>query len=777
MKLSACARCGRDGAVPTHGVSITLCMGCQTALLDEAATALTLSTQSEDVLSAFREIPLTPEFLNSYQLVRILGRGGMGLVFEAQDRARSTRVAIKFLSEVNSEKALRRFVKEGEMMAAIQNANVVRVFTVSDLKSHPYLVTEYLDGGTLRQRLKVRGTLTLREALTVTSDCLAGLTACHERGIVHRDLKPENILFTGGGVAKIADLGIAKDYGDSAPVTALGDRLGTPLYMAPEQLRGDPAGVGSDLYAMGLILAEMLTGKCPLAAPNVYALLAKRSMEVPTLEDGPQPLPEGLVAIAKRALAVHMDDRYTAPSDFAADVARALRSLERGEEMAPPARHATPIVNRTYLGGRPEIATPRAGIARLGSQITASATRSVSRVIQGLHYPVLWISAGLAAALSVGFLMWHRGGAAGNPNTAVVLPSPRATPPARWMAWMEIIRRIERNVETGDQRLLPLGLEGGAVSYCPLVLPSSKVRVALRAAALCQVVEINQQPVLPVGQLVLQANDARLHVGLNWITLRTSGNGVPTGTAELESQPVPLPTGPTVEDAQLVRFDKLCSLLFFCELEMDRLSSANSLLEEEKRKNKSTWPGLEALVDVRRTTADVYLAEALAGGATESIVLQDNRALGVIKRSLDLMQKDLVVAPERVDGWFAMGYALRHTGNADQARTALVRALAAWPGCPWAWYELARVERVRAVKAMEDPHSKATAAIYNQTATQYTRNAIAALEAYHAAPEKEYKSNLGIMNSRARELAKGESPWWADGALSGFATDAKKKRQ
>jgi hypothetical protein len=227
---------------------------------------LDISITSSTMGQALTLPPLTPEFLERFELQRVLGRGGAGLVLLTRDRKLDQPVAVKFLTRTSDATALRRFLREGKVLKAIRHPNVLRLLELGECGGHPYLVSEYLEGGTLRSRLEVAPRVALPAAVAIILQCVTGLEACHKAGVIHRDLKPENILFSGTAQAKIADFGIAiSEVSESgrARLTREGAVVGTPLYMAPEQLNGHDASVASDLYALALILFEMLAGRHP----------------------------------------------------------------------------------------------------------------------------------------------------------------------------------------------------------------------------------------------------------------------------------------------------------------------------------------------------------------------------------------------------------------------------------------------------------------------------------------------------------------------------------
>jgi serine/threonine protein kinase len=203
--------------------------------------------------------------LSEYHIVRVLGQGAFGTVYLAHDTLLDRPVAIKELTVIaqTDEVAFRRFLQEARAAGGLNHPNIVTVHALKVVESNIYLVMEYLAGGSLRALLKERGPLPVEEAMRITADVCDGLAAAHAKGIIHRDVKPENILLTENGRAKVGDFGIAhvpRDAGGTS-LTQFGFQPGTLIYMSPEQIRGQPVDGRSDVYQVGTLLYEMLTGR------------------------------------------------------------------------------------------------------------------------------------------------------------------------------------------------------------------------------------------------------------------------------------------------------------------------------------------------------------------------------------------------------------------------------------------------------------------------------------------------------------------------------------
>jgi serine/threonine protein kinase len=200
--------------------------------------------------------------VGTYEIVRVLARGGMAMVYLAHQPALDRDVALKQLDLQGAEPMLaQRFVREARLAAALDHPNVVTLFDFFEDGGVPYIAMEYVGGGTLRPLV---GALGLPQIFGVLEGMLAGLAHAESAGIVHRDLKPENVLITRGGGVKIADFGIARAYNALTPsLTSTGTAIGTPAYMAPEQALDEPLGPATDIYALGVIAYELLAGRPP----------------------------------------------------------------------------------------------------------------------------------------------------------------------------------------------------------------------------------------------------------------------------------------------------------------------------------------------------------------------------------------------------------------------------------------------------------------------------------------------------------------------------------
>src|SRR3954447_20723098 len=215
-----------------------------------------------------------------YRLLETLGRGAMSSVWLAQDEELARSVAVKTLAP-SADRA--RFEREARAAAALSHPNICSVYDYGEADGKPFMVLEYLPGGSLEERL-APGPLDDGEALRIAAELAAGLAHAHARGLVHRDLKPANVLFDVEGRAKIADFGIAR-LGEGGTLTEAGTVMGTAAYISPEQAAGEPAGPASDVYSWGVILFRMLTGRLPFEAEQPLELVAMHRDEEPPAID------------------------------------------------------------------------------------------------------------------------------------------------------------------------------------------------------------------------------------------------------------------------------------------------------------------------------------------------------------------------------------------------------------------------------------------------------------------------------------------------------------
>jgi hypothetical protein len=278
--------------------------------------------------------------LGPYEILELIGRGGMGEVYRARDERLERDVAVKILPEHLSAhvESLKRFRREAKAVAALSHPNIVALFDIGDAPDGPYVVTELLDGETLRTRL-LRGPLPIGEVLRIAHAIAGGLGAAHTKGIIHRDLKPENIFLTVDGAVKILDFGLAstqrpvagapESLAANEPLTEPGLVIGTIGYMSPEQLRGRPLTTACDLFALGCVTYEMARGQMPFQRDSSLEVIASVLRDEPFARDSGG-LPSELRAVIGRCLEKSPEKRYQTGSEVAAALREVLARHDEG---------------------------------------------------------------------------------------------------------------------------------------------------------------------------------------------------------------------------------------------------------------------------------------------------------------------------------------------------------------------------------------------------------------------------------------------------------------
>jgi serine/threonine-protein kinase len=309
-------------------------------------------------------------FLGKYEIIRLIGSGGMGQVYLARHRGLDSFVAIKMMhvEHIKDKSAIERFTREARACAQVEHQNAVRVFDCGEQDGNCYLVMEYLKGESLRDRLNDRETFPVAEAARFAISVCDVLGAMHAKRIIHRDLKPDNIMFRQQGnaeIVKVLDFGIAKlaetsEVGES--VTHAGTIVGTPLYMSPEQCQGREIDGRSDIYALGVILYEMLSGGVPFCTENVYTLMYLHVNQVPEpLHTAAPDVPEAVSDVVMRMLAKAPEDRYQTPYECASALADAagIPDILSPEPAGAPVLPDKTIARAAFAGGATARPAPR----------------------------------------------------------------------------------------------------------------------------------------------------------------------------------------------------------------------------------------------------------------------------------------------------------------------------------------------------------------------------------------------------------------------------------
>jgi hypothetical protein len=335
--------------------------------------------------------------LGKYRILDKIGRGGMGVVYRGIDETLDREVAIKAISpELVEDDLVRRFRAEAVTLAKVNHPNIASVYELFRDDDRLLMVMELVRGQTFEQLITEAGPLAVERAVALVGQILDALGHAHRAGIVHRDLKPANLMLTDGGVVKVMDFGIARVSGTER-MTSDGLMVGTPAYMAPEQVRGDEVDGRTDLYAAGVVLYRLLTAKLPFKAETAVAMIQSQLNDRPALaRDVRNDLPDWLDAVLMRSLAKRPGDRYQSADEFR----RALDSTGALDPAAPlpddltVATPSSPYALRTVAARPAASMTPPAG-----------PTPTTTLVLNKSH---LAVAGGFAAMLLavIGLLAW-----------------------------------------------------------------------------------------------------------------------------------------------------------------------------------------------------------------------------------------------------------------------------------------------------------------------------------------------------------------------------------
>ncbi|RMG08473.1 MAG: serine/threonine protein kinase [Planctomycetota bacterium] len=396
-------------------------------LLDEEAAA----TLAEEVSTSF---------LPGYRLLRELGRGAMGVVYEAVQEKLQRRVALKVINpRLSADRAyLARFRREALTLARLNHPNIVTVYDYGEVEGKVYLALEYVDGVDGAEAVRERGPFPEEEALRVVRDAALGLSHAHRHGVVHRDVKPANLMLVAGAgdaggartITKVMDFGLARDVEPGpgkAELTQAGTILGSPAYMAPEQTEGKPADVRSDLYALGATLYHLLTGRAPFASSSVLdVLVKKRTGRLPDPRKKTPHFGRGVVLLLDRMLARDPAHRYASYEALLADldavaagglpaegpVPRESSSLDldpaspSGAQERPRAAEAAAPGEGTGPAGADAATSPALADRRAEPSAAKPPAPSPQPAAGGSALPYL-LCAGVLLALAVGAWAWR----------------------------------------------------------------------------------------------------------------------------------------------------------------------------------------------------------------------------------------------------------------------------------------------------------------------------------------------------------------------------------
>ncbi len=385
-----------------------------------------------------------PARLGKYEIIRVLGTGAMGVVYEAVDRIIDRRVAIKTirnadLDEDEAAEQLRRFLIEARAAGKLNHPHIVSLYDHGEEAGITYLVMELVEGREMQRFFDDGVRFPIGDAVRLMGELLDALGFSHSRGVVHRDVKPENIFITQAGAVKLGDFGIARI--ESTQKTRAGIALGTPSHMAPEQIRGEVADGRADLYAAGVILYQLLTGRRPFSGTMLSMALKVLNEPAPKPSSiNPQVTP-ALDAVVARALEKKAGDRFQNAAEFWHAMATAVGLALPSTAPLPEANHSgigqhkhfetSTFTNSVFMQAGPGIAAKSTFPVPLPALASASATMTPTSWRAGQGLPI-WLIATIVAIILGALLLWvalRQPDATRSEPPTVPAPTPPSVPP------------------------------------------------------------------------------------------------------------------------------------------------------------------------------------------------------------------------------------------------------------------------------------------------------------------------------------------------------------
>ena len=345
--------------------------------------------------------PTLPAEFGRYRVLKLLGRGGMGAVYLAHDSQLGRQVALKLPSfDASETKRVERFVREAKSAAGLMHPNICPVYDAGQIGGRPFITMAYIDGPSLEAHIDPDAPMDPREAAGIARKVASALQEAHDKGIVHRDLKPANVMMTAKGEPVVMDFGLAKRVAgadaDESKLTHDGAVMGTPSYMAPEQVRGEHERIGpaTDVYALGVMLFEMLTGQTPYTGPAVVVMTQIVAAPVPTVAEFRPGVDSRLDAVCRKAMAKQPADRFASMTAFAI-------ALDRAGEVPSAPPQLSSVVGEL----------PAATATLTSKSVTEVRTRGATAERPPLKKRPIIVGAGGAICLLVGFVGYWAGGA------------------------------------------------------------------------------------------------------------------------------------------------------------------------------------------------------------------------------------------------------------------------------------------------------------------------------------------------------------------------------
>ena len=406
--------------------------------------------------------------IGSYRILSELGEGGMGVVYRAQEILLDREVAIKALHPqiTRDESRLQRFKSEAKALARLQHPNIATLYNFFEHEGVYYMVMEFIEGETLEDVVRQNGALPLRPALEIFNSGLRGFEHAHARGVIHRDIKPSNLMLTRDGEVKITDFGIARVKG-GGKLTQTGKLIGTLEYMSPEQVQGQEQDARSDIYSLGILLFELVTGKMPWSVTSDFDIMrAHLEVPAPPARSLIAELPPALDGVITRALNKKPDERFQNVGEMRAELEAIVNQLPASEAavfpLVKPTRVADALASnaataepRGLSGAVPATGEARVPVADSDGLLTAFAQKK---------WLLPAIGVGGAALLLLGFLAL----AARNPKIATTDAAPTAMPAIIG------VEETPTPVATTEPTALPAPVPAGGDSDSPQIPPQNK---------------------------------------------------------------------------------------------------------------------------------------------------------------------------------------------------------------------------------------------------------------------------------------------------------------
>ncbi|MCJ7579299.1 MAG: protein kinase [Candidatus Aminicenantes bacterium] len=292
---------------------------------------------TQTLFTVFRDLSIGSTFADRYQVIEELGLGGMGRVYKVLDKTVDEKVALKLLNPdiAAQPQTIERFRNELKLARKISHRHVCRMYDLSESEGMPFITMEYISGEDLKSLIRRAGQISVGKALNLTQQILEGLDEAHRRGVVHRDLKPQNIMVDMDGNAKITDFGIARSI-KTKGLTGTGIIIGTPEYMSPEQVEGKPVDQRSDLYSLGIILYELVTGKLPFEGDTPLSVAVKHKIEEPRApQDINAHIPRDLNRVILKCMAKDRKQRYQNAAELLSDLKKIEEGVPTTEKFVP----------------------------------------------------------------------------------------------------------------------------------------------------------------------------------------------------------------------------------------------------------------------------------------------------------------------------------------------------------------------------------------------------------------------------------------------------------